>query len=194
MSKEINWEEVTPIFNFKLSRGNDCFYLEERPEINTSRCYDVKNGHRGGLYHTTEWTLHERPTKKQVKPAYTQSMFDNGEPLLVGMLFNGVDAKEVPCKCKCLAIAGEPNNLCVLYSYDEGASICSCWLNDTWVQPIDTRTDLEKMKDIIVELFNVDNNLATSEINYIDSDDTQKGIEYALDCLDYMGIDLTGTK
>ena len=91
--------------------------------------------------------------KQETKPVYNQSMYDNGEPLLEGMLFNGVDDKKKPRECKCLAIAGESNNLCVLYSHNEGESIGSCWLNSAWIRPIEIRSNQEITEDELAIFF-----------------------------------------
>jgi len=64
----------------------------------------------------------------------------------------------------------------------------------SWVINLDTRTDFEKIKDKIICAFVIRNNLSNSHDDYIVNDDTQVGIEYALDYLDGIGIDFKGSK
>jgi hypothetical protein len=86
----------------------------------------------------------------KIKPVFTQAMADAGELPPVGSDF--LHAKKV---VTCLSVSDYDGGV-VTFAYNDRdgqeVDIDCCWNNDSWVQPIDTRTPKQKSVDAIQEV------------------------------------------
>lgn len=98
-----------------------------------------------------EWYSNIRPVNK--KPVFTQAMSDAGELPPIGSYFIHENKK-----VKTISTSKEDGGV---VTFLDGCDIGCCWNNDSWVRPIDTRTDKEKaIEDIYRSDLTVKENLA----------------------------------
>ena len=153
MSIEIKWKGVLNRYAVSNINGGVIF-LRGKHEIIDGyyRCVSGK----GIGYSVDSWSYHERPLK-ETKPVYTQSMYDSGEKIEVGMEFSFGGKIQNNGPYIAIGISKTSKGDDVL-TYEYGAcSIDTCWINGTWVKPwvkpIDTRTDKEKTNDALDEFY-----------------------------------------
>ena len=142
---EIRWQSIATKFNYVLADGRKIKLLTVKPEglFNDYIVYESENE---GSYSLATWTLHKRPVE-ETKPVYTQSMADNGEQIKKGMqfAFGGEIQNNGPYIAIGISKTSKGDDV---LTYEYGAcDIETCWINDTWVKPIDNRTDTEKASD-----------------------------------------------
>jgi len=132
--------------------------------------------------------LTEKMTGRPVKPVYTQSMVDKGESPLVGMEY--IDGGGILCKCL-VSYGGQ----CIGLQIERVVPGLALPLSQTargYCKVIDTRTDSEKAIDNMLKDMSIAFELRSDHEDYLVNDDTQIGVEFAIEYMRNHGISFKG--